>query len=78
MAELVAEALPERLRKAAAEVAERRDALDLALQQRDELVVRAVDEEAMSHAAVATLIGVHKSRIIAILAGSQPDVGAGR
>lgn len=78
MPELVAEALPDRLRKAATEVVDRRDALTLALQQRDELVVRAIDEEGMSHSAVADLIGVRKGRISAILAGSQPDVGDGQ
>lgn len=78
MPELVAETFPERLQKLAKEVEERRDALTLALEQRDELVVRAVDDEGMSHSAVAALIGVRKGRISAILAGSQPDVGDGQ
>jgi CTP:molybdopterin cytidylyltransferase MocA len=78
MPELVAESFPDRLRKAAQEVEDQRDALTLALEHRDELVVRAVDDEGMSHSAVAALIGVRKGRISAILAGSQPDVGAGR
>jgi DNA-directed RNA polymerase specialized sigma subunit len=78
MPELVAEAFPDRLRKAAKEVQERRDALILALEHRDELVVQAVDDESMSHSAVADLIGVRKGRISAILAGSQPDAGAGQ
>jgi DNA-directed RNA polymerase specialized sigma subunit len=76
--ELVAEAMPVRLRKAAQEVQERRDALRLALEHRDELVVRAVDKEGMTHLAVADLIDVGKGRISAILAGSQPDVGGGQ
>jgi DNA-directed RNA polymerase specialized sigma24 family protein len=78
MPELVAEAFPDRLQKAAQEVQERRDALILALEHRDELVVQAVDDEGMSHSAVADLIGVRKGRISAILAGSQPDAGAGQ
>ena len=78
MPELVAETFPDRLKKAAQEVEERRDALAIALEHRDELVVKAVDAEGMSHSAVATLIGVRKGRISAILAGSQPDVGAGQ
>lgn len=73
---VVAEGYPERLRKAAAAVTDARDAYQLALAQRDELVVAAVDLEGMSQGAVAELVGVRKGRISAILAGSQPEVGA--
>lgn len=66
--------LPARLEAAAKEVRERKDAYNLALQQRNELIVAAVDD-GMSQKKVADLAGIHKGRMTAILAGSQPDVG---
>lgn len=71
----VATDLPARLTAAAAAVDDARRAYQLALAQRDELVVEAIDHEGMSQQSVAALIRVKKGRIHAILAGSQPDVG---
>lgn len=64
-----------RLEKAASEVADSKDAYDLAVEQRDQLVLEAIDLHGMSHQAVAAAIGVAKGRISAILASSQPDAG---
>jgi hypothetical protein len=61
-----------RLKAAARHVADCKKAYDLALEQRDELVVEAVDE-GMSQLAVARCIGVAKGRISVILAASQGD-----
>ena len=62
-----------RLKAAAAAVTDTRDAYHLALDQRDELVVEAVDQ-GISQRTVATAAGVQVGRISAILAGSQPDL----
>lgn len=75
MPRAVALTFPDRLRAARAEVEDRREAYRLAVAQRDELIVEAIDVEGMTHKVVADLAGVHKSRITPILAGSQPDVG---
>jgi predicted XRE-type DNA-binding protein len=66
----------ERLAKAAREARDLEDAWRLAIEHRDGIAVEAVDVHGMSHSAVAEAIGVHKSRISAILAGSQPEVTA--
>lgn len=71
----VAEEVRVRLQKAAEEARDRGDAHRAALEQRDKIVVEAVDVHGMSQLAVADAIGVAKGRISAILAGSQPDVG---
>lgn len=76
MPQLVAEDFPTRLAKAGQEVRDRYDAWQLALEQRDELVVQAIDTEGMTQSAVAAIIKVQKGRISAILAGSQPEAGA--
>lgn len=64
-----------RLQKAAAEARDRGDAYRVALEQRDAIVVEAIDVHGMSQLAVADAIGVKKGRISAILVGSQPDAG---
>lgn len=64
--------LPARITAAAASVRDARDAYDLALEQRDGLIVEAIDD-GMSQLKVAELAGVRKGRISAILANSQPD-----
>jgi DNA-directed RNA polymerase specialized sigma24 family protein len=62
-----------RLEKAAAEVKDRKDAYDAALEQRDRIVVEAVDLHGVSQLAIADALGVAKGRVSAILAASQPD-----
>lgn len=62
-----------RLEKAAAEVKDRRDAYDAALEHRDRIVVEAVDVHGVGQQAIAETLGVAKGRISAILAASQPD-----
>jgi predicted XRE-type DNA-binding protein len=69
----VARDLPARLRKAAAAVADTRKAYQLALQQRDEIIVEAIDEHDMSQIKVAELAGVAKGRINPILAKAGAD-----
>jgi len=71
----VAEEVRIRLQKAAEEARDRQDAARAAIEQRDRIVVEAVDVHGMAQQAVAEAIGVAKGRISAILAGSQPDVG---
>lgn len=66
----VAQDLPTRLRKAAAAVVDARKAYELRLEQRDRLIVEAVDEHEMSQIRVAELAGVAKGRISPILAKS--------
>ena len=70
---LVLEDLVPRLNAARTHVQDTFEAYHLAVKQRDELVVRAVDQ-GCSQRAVAEAAGVRKSRISAILAGSQPDL----
>lgn len=72
MATTVLNDLPARLKTAAEEVRDAKVAYDLALEQRDALVVTAVDT-GMSQKAVAEIIGVAKGRISPILASSQRD-----
>ena len=69
MTEVLPDLTP-RLRAATAAVRDAKDAYELALQQRDELVVEAIDS-GMSQKAVAAIAGVAKGRISAILASSQ-------
>ena len=71
----VAEEVVIRLRKAAAEVRDRKDAWETAVEHRDRIVVEAIDLHGMSHTAVADALGVVKGRISAILAHSQPEAG---
>jgi predicted XRE-type DNA-binding protein len=63
-----------RLQKAAEVARDHGEAYRAALEQRDKIVVEAVDVHGMSQLAIAEAIGVKKGRISAILAGSQPDV----
>ena len=72
MAQLVATDLPNRMAAAVEEVKDTRDAYELALAQRDQLVVEAIDR-GMTQTQVAKLAGVQKGRISAILANSQAD-----
>jgi hypothetical protein len=60
--------MPERLAAAARAVADANAALQLARQQRDELVVSAIDEEGISQRAVARAAGLTVGRVCAILA----------
>lgn len=64
-----------RLQRAAEVVRDHAEAYRAALEQRDKIVVEAVDVHGMSQLAIADALGVKKGRISAILAGSQPDVG---
>lgn len=75
LAKVVATEFPARLSKAAKEARDREEAWRLAIEQRDELVVEAIDVHGMPQTAVAEIIGVRKGRIHAILVGSQPDAG---
>jgi predicted XRE-type DNA-binding protein len=65
--------MPERLAAAAVAVAEAADALRLARQLRDELVVQAVDEEGISQRSVAAAAGITGARVAAILAHPGDD-----
>lgn len=69
----VAKDLPARLRAAAAAVKDAKKAYELRLQQRDELIVEAIDEHDMSQIRVAELAGVAKGRISPILAKAGAD-----
>lgn len=69
---LVLTDLPTRIKAAAEETRDAREAYDLATEQRNKLIVEAVDG-GMTQKEVATLAGVAKGRISAILAGSQAD-----
>lgn len=69
----VAHDLPDRLRAAAAAVADAQSALTLRLKHRRELILEAIDDEGMNHQEVAKLIGVAKGRISAILAKPDDD-----
>lgn len=64
--------MPTRLKAAAATVSDAKAGYLMALQLRNAIVVQAVDE-GMEQQQVAKLIGVHKSRVVTILADSQPD-----
>ncbi|MDO8107161.1 hypothetical protein Q6348_08120 [Isoptericola sp. b441] len=63
-----------RLEAAAAAVADAREVLDDVREQRDMLVVAAIDQ-GMSQRAVAKAAGISVGRVVAILAGSQPEEG---
>jgi predicted XRE-type DNA-binding protein len=69
----VAQDLASRLRAAAAAVKDAEGALRLRHQQRNRIIVEAIDEEGMSQMAVADLAGVAKGRISAILAKPDDD-----
>lgn len=69
---LVLTDLPARIKAAAADTRDAKEAYDLATEQRNRLIVEAVDG-GMTQQAVAALAGVAKGRISAILAGSQAD-----
>lgn len=71
MTEVLPDLTP-RMKAAQESVRDAKDAYDLALQQRDELVVDAIDR-GMSQKAVAGILGVAKGRVSAILASSQAD-----
>jgi DNA-directed RNA polymerase specialized sigma24 family protein len=71
----VAEEVRIRLVKANEEAQDRKDAWVAALEQRDRIVVEAVDVHGASQQSIAAALGVAKGRISAILAGSQPDEG---
>jgi predicted XRE-type DNA-binding protein len=71
----VAAEVRERLAAAARVARDHEEAWRLAIEQRDAIVVEAVDVHGMSQNAIAEAIGVAKGRISAILAGSQPDAG---
>jgi hypothetical protein len=73
MATEVAQDLPTRLRKARTVAADAKRAYELALEQRDALIVEAVDDHAMTQTAVAELAGVAKGRITPILAKAGRD-----
>jgi hypothetical protein len=61
----------ERLAKAAREARDAEDAWKLAVEQRNAIVVEAVDVHGMSQLAIADAIGVVPGRIHGILASSQ-------
>ena len=65
--------MPERLAAAARAVADADAALSLARQQRDQLVVQAVDVDGISQRAVARAAGVTVGRVCAILARPDDD-----
>lgn len=67
--ELLPDLLP-RIRAASREVNDARDAYELAIRQRDELIVLAVDEAGISQREVALAAGVTKGRVIAILSNT--------
>lgn len=61
-----------RLEASAAAVSDAREALGVEMERRDALVVAAIDH-GMSHRQVAKAARVSVARVVAILAGSQPD-----
>lgn len=63
----------ERLKKAAATVAERKKAYQLALKQRNEIIVEAVDD-GYPQTSAARNAGVKQPHITRIIAGSYDDV----
>lgn len=69
----VASEVAVRLRKAQDSVAETEEAYRLALEQRDRIVVEAVDVHGVSQQAIAGVLGVAKGRIHGILINSQRD-----
>jgi predicted XRE-type DNA-binding protein len=75
LTKVVATEFPARLAKAAVAARDAEEAWRLAIEQRDELIVEAIDVHGMPQTAVAELVGVRKGRIHAILVGSQPDAG---
>lgn len=83
-ATIVATSMPERLKAAAAAVADTRTAHSLAVDQRDELVREAIDSGELSQRAVAKLLGfagvAGVCRILAKPGPNWADIpdGAGR
>lgn len=57
-----------RLRATGADVEELQEALNLAIERRNQVIVEAVDEHGMTLADVARLVHLSRSRVIAILA----------
>jgi DNA-directed RNA polymerase specialized sigma24 family protein len=77
LAKVVATDFPDRLAKAAREARDAEEAWTLAVEQRDELVVEAIDIHGLPQTAVAEMIGVTKGRIHGILVASQRDAADG-
>jgi predicted XRE-type DNA-binding protein len=73
MPRAVAENMPDRLVKAAAEVRDTGEAHRLALRHRRELIFEAVDTEGMHQREVAKLVGMSQARVSAILATPGGD-----
>ena len=71
----VAEEVKIRLEKAQSHVKDTEAAWHAALEQRDAIVVEAVDHHGASQLGIAQVLGIAKGRVLAILAGPQPDVG---
>jgi hypothetical protein len=65
--------MPERLAAAAVAVKEANDAAHLARQQRDQLVVEAIDVDGLSQRTVAVAAGITVARVSAILATPSAD-----
>ena len=69
MPELIISDLPDRIRKAAADVRDTERALRLAISTRDRLIVQAADHRVMTHRAIAEACGFRAvgavSRILA-------------
>ena len=65
--------MPERLRAAAAEVAEDAVALKLSRKRREQLVREAIDREGMCYAATAAAAGITSPRVAAILGTVDDD-----
>jgi predicted trehalose synthase len=71
----VAEAVKVRLEKAQGRVKDAEESWRAALEQRDAIVVEAIDHHGASQLGVAQILGIAKGRVSAILAGSQPEAG---
>lgn len=69
----VASEVAVRLKKAQDSVEETEEAWRLSLEQRDAIVLEAVDVHGVSQQAIAKVLGVTKGRIHGILANSQRD-----
>jgi hypothetical protein len=64
--------MTKRLQACRAEVQDAREVLNAALRRRDAVIVDAIDE-GMAQRAVAEHAGVSNTRVVAVLADSQPD-----
>lgn len=65
--------IPERLRAAAKEVAAAADRLALIRKQRNELVVKAVDQAKIPQRVVAQHAAVSQAQVVRLLAGAPDD-----